>query len=33
MPGIEFISKINDSKKLTEKKREELYLELIEMSI
>jgi len=32
MPEKEFIFKINDSKKLTEKKREELYLELIEMS-
>ncbi len=32
MPEKRFISKINDSKKLTEKKREEIYLELIEMS-
>ena len=32
MPDKEFISKINDSKKLTEKKREEIYTELIEMS-
>ena len=32
MPEKEFISKINDSKKLTEKKREKIYVELIEMS-
>jgi ribonuclease HII len=32
MPEEKFISKINDSKKLTEKKRDELYSELIEMS-
>jgi len=32
MPDKEFISKINDSKKLSEKKREELYSQLIEMS-
>ncbi len=32
-PSKDFIKKINDSKKLTEKKREELYKELIEMSI
>ena len=31
-PDKEFISKLNDSKKLTQKKREELYLELVEMS-
>ena len=32
MPSEEFISTLNDSKKLTEKKRDELYIELIEMS-
>ncbi len=32
MPGKEFLEKLNDSKKLTEKKREELYKQLIEMS-
>ena len=32
MPSDDFISKLGDSKKLTEKKREELYSELIEMS-
>lgn len=32
MPSKEFISKLNDSKKLTEKKREELFEELIEFS-
>jgi len=31
-PSKEFINKLNDSKKLTEKKREEIYKELIEMS-
>ena len=33
MPSADFVSKLNDSKKLTEKKREELYTELIQMSI
>jgi len=32
MPTTEFIDKLNDSKKLSEKKRDEIYLELIEMS-
>jgi ribonuclease HII len=32
MPKKSFIEKLNDSKKLTEKKRDELYKELIEMS-
>ncbi len=33
MPSKDFLEKLNDSKKLTEKKREELYNELIQMSI
>ncbi len=32
MPSKNFISSLNDSKKLTEKKREQLYSQLIEMS-
>jgi len=32
MPDKDFLEKLNDSKKLTEKKREELFKELIEMS-
>ena len=32
MPDKEFIAQLNDSKKLTEKKREKLYTEIIEMS-
>jgi len=33
MPDKDFLSKLNDSKKLTEKKREELYRELVNMSV
>lgn len=33
MPSKDFLGKLNDSKKLSEKKREELYEELINMSI
>jgi len=33
MPEKEFLNELNDSKKLTEKKREKLYKKLIEMSI
>lgn len=33
MPDKEFLSEINDSKKLTERKREELYEKLIQMSL
>nr|MDD3720601.1 ribonuclease HII [Candidatus Gracilibacteria bacterium] len=33
IPSKEFLSKINDSKKLTEKKREEIFQELINLSI
>jgi len=32
MPSQDFLSKINDSKKLNEKKREDLFDELIEYS-
>ncbi|MBT3726721.1 hypothetical protein HOG21_03315 [bacterium] len=32
-PSKQFLEKINDSKKISEKKREELYRELIKMSI
>jgi ribonuclease HII len=32
MPSQDFLSQINDSKKLNEKKREELFAELIEYS-
>jgi ribonuclease HII len=32
MPEKSFIKRLGDSKKITEKKRDELYLELIEMS-
>jgi ribonuclease HII len=31
-PDKELLSKINDSKKISEKKRDELYLELINLS-
>ena len=33
MPSKKFLSKLDDSKKLTDKKRDEIYKELIEMSI
>jgi ribonuclease HII len=33
MPSSEFLARINDSKKITEKKREKLYEELIAMSV
>jgi ribonuclease HII len=33
MPEQEFLDQINDSKKLTEKRREELYGKLIQMSL
>jgi ribonuclease HII len=32
MPSADFITQLNDSKKLTEKNREKLYAEIIEMS-
>ncbi|MDP2396145.1 MAG: hypothetical protein Q8S84_04730 [bacterium] len=32
-PDKEFLKEINDSKKISEKKREELYNKLIELSI
>jgi len=33
MPDDKFLKQINDSKKLSEKKREKLYNELIEISL
>jgi ribonuclease HII len=33
MPNKEFLEEINDSKKITEKKREKLYEQLIAMSV
>jgi ribonuclease HII len=33
MPSKDFLNRINDSKKITEKKREALYEELIAMSV
>jgi ribonuclease HII len=33
MPEKSFLARVNDSKKLTEKKREILYEELIQMSL
>jgi ribonuclease HII len=32
LPNKEFLDKLNDSKKLSEKKREELFRELVEFS-